>query len=76
MYLHFNFIGSRKRWSIIQKRLMKKYFKNAIETKRALRKAECETFIDAYKRDFDGVSWVRVKSFIFNEGRCKSNVIS
>lgn len=48
---------------------MRKYFKKQIASKKALRKGECETFIDAYKSDCDGVGWVRVKTFIFNEAR-------
>lgn len=52
---------------------MKKYFKNQIKSKKALRKGECEAFINAYKSVFDGVEWVRIKTFIYNEGRNNSD---
>lgn len=52
---------------------MKKYFEKQIQSKTALRKGECEAFINAYRSDFNGVGWVRVKTFIFNEGRNNSN---
>lgn len=61
--------GSRLRWSAIQKTIMRKYFNKQIKSKKALRKTECEIFINAYKIDFDGVGWVRVKTFVFNESR-------
>nr|CAI5864196.1 unnamed protein product [Callosobruchus analis] len=61
--------GSRKRWSAIQKKLMTRHFANHIISKKAARKAECEAFINGYKADFEGVGWVRVKTFVFNEGR-------
>lgn len=51
---------------------MKKYFKNQIISKKALRKGECEAFINAYRSDFEGVGWVRIKTFIFNESRNNS----
>nr|CAI5869151.1 unnamed protein product [Callosobruchus analis] len=64
-----SFTGSRKRWSAIQKKLMTRHFANHIISKKAARKAECEAFINGYKADFEGVGWVRVKTFVFNEGR-------
>nr|CAH7760004.1 unnamed protein product [Callosobruchus chinensis] len=47
--------GSRKRWSVIQKKLMVRHFASHIRTKKAARKAECEAFINGYKADFEGV---------------------
>ncbi|VEN48702.1 unnamed protein product, partial [Callosobruchus maculatus] len=65
--------GSRKRWSTIQKKLMKRRFSSNIKSKKVLRKEECEEFINAYKNDFEGVGWVRVKTYIYNEGRMASD---
>nr|CAH7730174.1 unnamed protein product [Callosobruchus chinensis] len=69
--IYISFAGSRKRWSVIQKKLMVRHFASHIRTKKAARKAECEAFINGYKADFEGVGWVRVKTFVFNEGRNK-----
>lgn len=37
--------------------------------KKSIEKNECEDFIEKYKKQFEGVGWVRVKTFIFNECR-------
>lgn len=50
---------------------MTKYFKTEIKQNKALRKDQCEKFIEKYKDDFAYVGWVRVKTFIFNESRRK-----
>lgn len=48
---------------------MKTYFREQIISKKALRKKECEDFVDSHRNDFDAVPWGRIKTFIFNEGR-------
>lgn len=50
---------------------MRSYFKENIEKKIALKKCEVIKFIDRNKEQFTDVSWVRVKTFIFNEYRMK-----
>lgn len=50
---------------------MLKYFKKNIENKTALKKNECEEFLETYKKQFENVGWVRVKTFIFNIYRMK-----
>lgn len=48
---------------------MLSYFKNDIKNKKALKKHQCEAFLDKFKGDFKGVGWVKVKTFIFNAYR-------
>lgn len=48
---------------------MREYFKKEINLKKALRKHKCETFLNKFKSKFEGVGWLRIKTFIFNE--CK-----
>ncbi|CAH0549886.1 unnamed protein product [Brassicogethes aeneus] len=61
--------GSRQRWNNEQKQIMQVYFKQQIKKKNALRKNECEEFLNKYKNKFKDVSWVRVKTFLFNACR-------
>lgn len=62
---HF-FSGTRPRWQSNQKKMMLSYFKNHVKDKKALKKHECEKFLEKFEKDFEGVNWVRVKTFIFN----------
>lgn len=50
---------------------MRSHFKNQILSKKALKKYECEAFIKNYPNDFEEVTWLRVKTFVFNEYRLK-----
>lgn len=45
---------------------MLKYFKNNIESKKALKKQDCLHFMDKFKQ-FNSVPWIKIKSFIFNK---------
>jgi hypothetical protein len=49
---------------------MENYFKKAINSKAALKKQECEEFLK-YPDKFQGVTWLRVKTYIFNY--CRNN---
>ncbi|KAJ8933287.1 hypothetical protein NQ314_014115 [Rhamnusium bicolor] len=63
---------SRQQWTTNQKTMMKQYFKYQIRAKKAPRKNECETFVNIYENDFRGVSWTKVKTFVYNEYRLHS----
>lgn len=65
----FLFSGFRQRWTLVQKKIMRKYFKTFLKTKTALRKQQCQEFLNKFPDNFVDVGWLRVKTFIFNE--CK-----
>lgn len=65
------FSGERQRWLSHQKKIMINYFQQNLKNKKALKKKECEEFLSKHKTEFDGVEWLRVKTFIFNEYRQK-----
>lgn len=46
---------------------MRKHFHKQIKDKKALKKLECEAFLKKYPKEFQGVGWIRVKTFIYNE---------
>lgn len=50
---------------------MRKYFASQIKNKKALRKEECELFLEKFSKDFSNMGWLKVKTFIFNEYRLK-----
>lgn len=61
------FSDSRQRWTSTQKEIMRKHFKVAIKTRKALRKHQCEEFLTKHQKNFADVGWLRIKTFIFNE---------
>lgn len=66
-------LGSRQRWTPLQKEIMRKNFRTSIQSKRALRKQECVEFLNKYQTNFVGVEWLRVKTFIYNECKLSLN---
>lgn len=68
-YIYFLFLGLRIRWTPLQKTIMRKSFKMFIKNKKALRKQECLDFLTKHRSNFEGVDWLRVKTFIYNESK-------
>nr|CAI5834730.1 unnamed protein product [Callosobruchus analis] len=59
--------SQRGKWSVAQKNIMRQHFKVNINKKKALRKQDCQTFLEKFSTEFHNVNWTRVKTFIYNE---------
>lgn len=65
------FVGMRIRWTSLQKRIMLNHFADNIKKKKCVRKDDCDKFLQKFANQFEGVSWMRVKTFVFNEYRSR-----
>lgn len=50
---------------------MRDFFKEAICSKKAPRKTECAAFLEKHSNLFQAVTWLKVKTFVYNEYRLK-----
>lgn len=64
-------ISGRQRWTLPQKKRMKEYFKNNLFNKKVIRKKDCEEFVSKNRQLFEGIGWVKIKTFIYNESKNK-----
>lgn len=58
---------SRGKWNRKEKEIMCKYFKTFITDKKAPKKKEVEDFKLKAKELFGNISWLRIKTFVYNQ---------
>lgn len=71
LYLYFSGKALRGKWNAVEKEVMSNYFKNFITNKKAPKKKDVQEFKIKEKDLFENTSWLRIKTFVYNQYKNK-----